>query len=307
VDPSKGHRGITAFLVERGTPGLTVGKLEDKLGIRASSTAQLHFEDLKVHESRVVGRVGEGYKIAIGILNEGRVGIGAQMLGIAQGAFNIAVPYALQRKQFGQAVADFQGMQHQIAQAATDIEAARLLVYNAARLKMAADEDPAADAKEFIKNAAMAKLYASQVAERTASLAVEWMGGMGFVKASGVEKFYRGERAATPETTPVTMHHYGSGPRTHDAPHPAPSQTQRSAPFTRARASFSSARLARSSRLRRARGCEARAQSAGSEYEPAGVALALRSSLMYRAIVSGVSRSRLAGTSSTHGLASTVT
>ena len=191
VDPSKGHRGITAFLSERSAPGLSIGKLEDKLGIRASSTAQLNFDGLRVHESRVVGKVGEGYKIAIGILNEGRVGIAAQMLGIAQGAFDIAVPYALQRKQFGTRIADFQGVQHQIAQAATEISATRALVYNAARLKMAADEDPTADPSEFISQAAMAKLYSSQVAERVTSRCIEWMGGMGFVKESGVEKFWR--------------------------------------------------------------------------------------------------------------------
>ena len=191
VDPSKGHRGITAFLAERDAPGLTVGKLENKLGIRASSTAQLHFDGLRVHESRVVGKVGEGYKIAIGILNEGRVGIAAQMVGIAQGAFDVAVKYALERKQFGTRVADFQGVAHQVAQAATEISAARALVYNAARLKMAADADPSADPSEFITQAAMAKLYSSQVAERVTSKAVEWMGGMGFVKESGVEKFFR--------------------------------------------------------------------------------------------------------------------
>ena len=191
VDPSKAHRGITCFLAERGAPGLTVGKAEDKLGIRASGTMQLSFDGLRVHESRVVGKVGEGYKIAIGILNEGRVGIAAQMLGIAQGAFDIAVPYALQRKQFGQAVGEFQGMQHQFAQAAADIEAARALTYAAARMKMEVDAAPDGDARHFIRAAAMAKLLASQVAERTASKAVEWMGGMGFVRESGVEKFFR--------------------------------------------------------------------------------------------------------------------
>jgi len=195
VDPSKGHRGITCFLAERGDPGLTVGKREDKLGIRASSTVQLHFEGLKVHESRVVGKVGEGYKYAIGILNEGRVGIAAQMLGIAQGAFNMGYSYAMQRRQFGQVVGEFQGMSHQFAQAAADLEAARVLTYNAARLKMLVDERASAgspmDPTPFIKAAAMAKLVASQVAERTSSRAIEWMGGMGFVKESGVEKFYR--------------------------------------------------------------------------------------------------------------------
>ena len=195
VDPAKGHRGITCFLAERGAPGLVVGKREDKLGIRASSTVQLHFEDLRVHESRVVGAVGEGYKYAIGILNEGRVGIAAQMVGIAQGAFDTGYAYAQQRKQFGQVVGEFQGMQHQFAQAAADIEGARALTYNAARLKMQFDERAAAgqggDAAPFIKAAAIAKLVASQVAERTASSAINWMGGMGFVKEGGAEKYYR--------------------------------------------------------------------------------------------------------------------
>ena len=195
VDPSKGYKGITCFLAERSAPGLTVGKREDKLGIRASSTVQLHFEGLRIHQSRVVGRVGEGYKYAIGILNEGRVGIAAQMVGIAQGAFDLGYAYAMQRKQFGAVVGEFQAMQHQFAAAAADIEGARLLTYNGARLKMAVDAAQAAgspiDSTPFIKAAAMAKLVASQVAERTASKAIEWMGGMGFVKESGVEKFYR--------------------------------------------------------------------------------------------------------------------
>ena len=142
-----------------------------------------------------MGKVGEGYKIAIGILNEGRVGIAAQMLGIAQGAMDVAVPYALARKQFGTPVAAFQGVQHQVAQAAADIAAVRALTYNAARLKEALDRDPAADAADFIAQAAMAKLLSSQVAERVASKAVEWMGGMGFVKESGVEKYYVRARA----------------------------------------------------------------------------------------------------------------
>ena len=195
VDPAKGYKGITCFLAERGAPGLTVGKREDKLGIRASSTVQLHFEGLRVHQSRVVGRVGEGYKYAIGILNEGRVGIAAQMVGIAQGAFDLGYRYAMQRKQFGSVVGEFQGMQHQFAAAAADIEGARALTYNGARLKMAVDAAAAAgrpiDATPFIKAAAIAKLVAGQVAERTASRAIEWMGGMGFVRESGVEKFYR--------------------------------------------------------------------------------------------------------------------
>ncbi len=195
VDPSKGYKGITCFLAERDTPGLTVGKREDKLGIKASSTVVLNFDGLKVPASRVVGKVGEGYKYAIGILNEGRVGIAAQMLGIAQGAFDLGYSYAMQRKQFGGVVGEFQGMQHQFAQVATEIEAARALTYNAARLKMRLDEETAKGAKvdhtPFVKQAAMAKLLSSQVAEKSASKAIEWMGGMGFVRESGVEKYYR--------------------------------------------------------------------------------------------------------------------
>jgi short-chain 2-methylacyl-CoA dehydrogenase len=183
VDPSLGYKGITCFLAERGMPGLTVGKKEDKMGIRASSTVPLTFEDLRVPASNIVGELGKGYKIAIEILNEGRIGIAAQMLGIAEGAFETAVPYTFSRKQFGQAVGDFQGMQHQQAQCAMEIEATRLLVHNAARRKMAG--------LPFVAEAAMAKLYASQVAERVASRSVEWMGGMGFVKDMGAEKYYR--------------------------------------------------------------------------------------------------------------------
>jgi len=195
VDPSKGYKGITCFLAERDTPGLTVGKREDKLGIKASSTVVLNFDGLKVPASRVVGKVGEGYKYAIGILNEGRVGIAAQMLGIAQGAFDLGYSYAMQRKQFGSVVGEFQGMQHQFSQVATEIEAARALTYNAARLKMRLDEETAkgnkVDHTPFVKQAAMVKLLSSQVAEKSASKAIEWMGGMGFVRESGVEKFYR--------------------------------------------------------------------------------------------------------------------
>ena len=181
--PEKGYKGITAFLVERSSPGLTVGRPEDKLGIRASSCCPLTLDGVRVPAARVVGEVGKGYKIAIEALNEGRIGIAAQMIGVAQGALDTAVAYTFQRKQFGTRVADFQGIQHQVAQAATEIEAARTLTYNAARLKMAG--------QDFVREAAMAKLFASQVAERTASKAIEWMGGMGFVKESGVEKFYR--------------------------------------------------------------------------------------------------------------------
>jgi len=183
VDPSQGYRGITAFLVERDAPGFSVGKKEDKLGIRASSTCELILEDCQVPEDNVLGEIGKGYKIAIETLNEGRIGIGAQMLGIAQGAFDYAMGYIRERKQFERAIADFQGVQFQYARMATEIEAARLLVYNAARLKDAG--------QPFVKEAAMAKLCASEVAERSASLAVELLGGVGFTKDYPVEKFYR--------------------------------------------------------------------------------------------------------------------
>jgi len=183
VDLDQGYKGITAFLVERDFEGFSVGKKENKLGIRASSTCELLFDGCKVPKENVLGEVGKGYKIAIETLNEGRIGIGAQMLGIAQGAFDYAMGYMQERKQFGKAIAEFQGMQFQYAKLATEIEAARLLVYNAARLKDAG--------QDFIKQAAMAKLYASEVAERTASLAVEFLGGVGFTKEYPVEKFYR--------------------------------------------------------------------------------------------------------------------
>src|SRR6266850_2603665 len=183
VDPSAGYKGITAFVIEKEFPGFTVGKKEDKLGIRASSTCELILEDCKVPKGNVLGEVGKGYKIAIETLNEGRIGIGAQMLGVAQGAFNYAQKYAQERKQFGKPIADFQGIQFQIGQMATDIEAARLLVYNAARMKDAG--------MDFVKEAAMAKLFASQVAERVTSLAVEIYGGYGFTKDYPVEKYWR--------------------------------------------------------------------------------------------------------------------
>jgi len=183
VDPAAGYKGITAFLVDRGAPGFTVGHKEDKLGIRASSTCELLFEECQVSRAQVLGEVGKGYKIAIETLNEGRIGIGAQMLGLAEGALEHAVRYTQERKQFGKAIAEFQGVQFQLARAATDVEAARLLVYNAARLR---------DAQQpFLKEAAMCKLFASEVAERTASLAVNLYGGYGFVKDYPVEKLYR--------------------------------------------------------------------------------------------------------------------
>src|SRR3954447_14217924 len=183
VDPSAGYKGITAFIVEKDHPGFTVGKKEDKLGIRASSTCELIMEDCKVPKENVLGEVGKGYKIAIETLNEGRIGIGAQMLGLARGAWEYAVKYAQERKQFGQAISNFQGIQFQIAQMATEIEAARLMVYNCARMKDAG--------MNFVKEAAMAKLLASQVAERVTSLAIEIYGGYGFTKDYPVEKYWR--------------------------------------------------------------------------------------------------------------------
>jgi butyryl-CoA dehydrogenase/short/branched chain acyl-CoA dehydrogenase len=183
IDQEAGYKGITAFLVEKGTPGFTLGKKEDKLGIRASSTCELVFRDCVVPASQVLGEPGKGYKIAIETLNEGRIGIGAQMLGLAQGAWGHAVKWARERKQFGKPIVEFQAMQFQLAEMATEIEAARLMVYNAARLK---------DARlEFLKEAAMCKYFASHVAERVASLAVEVYGGSGFVKDYPVEKLYR--------------------------------------------------------------------------------------------------------------------
>jgi len=183
VDPSAGYKGVTAFIIEKEFPGFTVGKKEDKLGIRASSTCELILEDCKVPKNNVVGEVGKGYKIAIETLNEGRIGIGAQMLGVARGAWEYASKYSQERKQFGKSISEFQGIQFQIAQMATDIEAARLLVYNAARLKDAG--------MNFVKEAAMAKLFCSQVAERVSSLAIEIYGGYGFTKDYPVEKYWR--------------------------------------------------------------------------------------------------------------------
>ncbi len=183
IDPSQGYKGITAFLVERDTPGFSIGKKEDKLGIRASSTCELILDGCEIPEENVLGEVGKGYKIAIETLNEGRIGIGAQMLGIAQGAFDHAARYVHEREQFGKTLIHNQGVQFQIARMATDIETARLLVYNAARLKDAG--------KDFLAEAAMAKLVASEVAERTASMAVELFGGVGFTREYPVEKFYR--------------------------------------------------------------------------------------------------------------------
>src|SRR5205085_6722482 len=183
VDPSAGYKGITAFIIEKDFPGFTVGKNEDKLGIRASSTGELILEEWRVPKSSVLGEAGKGYKIAIETLNEGRIGIGAQMAGVARGAWEYACKYAQERKQFGKPIADFQGVQFQLAQMATEIEAARLMVYNAARMKDAG--------VNFVKEAAMTKLFCSQVAERVTSLAVEIYGGYGFTKDYPVEKYWR--------------------------------------------------------------------------------------------------------------------
>ena len=183
VDPEAGYKGITAFLVERGADGFTIGKKEDKLGIRASSTTELILEDVRVPPDRVLGEVGKGYKVAIETLNEGRIGIGAQMVGLAQGALDHTVKYVQEREQFGKTIGTFQGVQFQIAQMATELEAARLLVYNAARLKDSG--------QNFLQEAAMAKLFSSQVAGRIASTAVDLFGGYGFTREYPVEKLYR--------------------------------------------------------------------------------------------------------------------
>jgi alkylation response protein AidB-like acyl-CoA dehydrogenase len=183
ADPSKGYKGITAFIVEKTFPGFGVGKKEDKLGIRASSTTELLLDGVEVPACNVLGPVGTGYKIAMETLNEGRIGIGAQMIGNAQGALAAAVSYGKERRQFGKPLADFQGVQFQLAQVATELEAARLMVYNATRLKEAG--------RDIAREAAMAKLYASQVCERVTSLALELFGGNGYTKEFPVEKFYR--------------------------------------------------------------------------------------------------------------------
>lgn len=183
VDPDAGYRGITAFVVERGFPGFTVGKKEDKLGIRASSTCELVLDDCPVPRANLLGEVGKGYKTAIETLNEGRIGIGAQMIGLARGALDATVNYTKERKQFGKSIAEFQAVQHQIARAAVDLEAAKLTVYNAARLRDAG--------RPFLTEAAICKIFSSEAAERIASLAVNLFGGNGFVKEYPVEKYYR--------------------------------------------------------------------------------------------------------------------
>jgi alkylation response protein AidB-like acyl-CoA dehydrogenase len=183
LNPDLGYRGITAFIVDRGAPGFTVGKKEDKLGIRASSTCELLFEECVVARDSVLGDVGKGYKVAIETLNEGRIGIGAQMIGVAQGALDHTIKYTKERRQFGKAIADFQGVQFQLARMAIDVEAARLLVYNAARLR---DQG-----LPFLTEAAICKVFSSEVAERVTSLAVNLYGGYGFVRDYPVEKLYR--------------------------------------------------------------------------------------------------------------------
>ena len=186
IDPEAGYRGITAFLVERGSPGFTVGKKEDKLGIRASSTCELVLEDCQVPAGNVLGELGKGYKVAIETLNEGRIGIGAQMIGLAKGALEHAIKYTKERKQFGKAIADFQAVQFQLARAAVELETARLAVYNAARLRDAG--------RPFLTEAAICKIHSSEVAERITSLAVNLFGGNGFVKEYPVEKLYRDQK-----------------------------------------------------------------------------------------------------------------
>ncbi|NUN07052.1 MAG: acyl-CoA dehydrogenase [Bdellovibrio sp.] len=183
IDMAKGYKGITAFVVEKSFPGFKVGKKEDKLGIRASSTCELLFENCEVPKANVLGEVGKGYKIAIETLNEGRIGIGAQMIGIAQGAYEAALGYVKGREQFGKPIAHFQGVQFQLAEMRTELEAARLMVYNAARLKDAG--------QDFIEAAAMAKLYSSRAAEKITSKAIDLFGGNGFTKEYPVEKFWR--------------------------------------------------------------------------------------------------------------------
>jgi alkylation response protein AidB-like acyl-CoA dehydrogenase len=189
ANPEAGHRGITAFIVERGFPGFAVGRKEDKLGIRASSTTELLLDDCEVPDANVLGPVGKGYRIAIDTLNGGRVGIGAQMIGVASGALDATVAYVQERHQFGRPLADFQAVQFQVAQAATELEAARLMVYNASRLRDAGHD--------IQKEGAMAKLYASQVCERVTSLCVELFGGYGYTKDFPVEKFYRDAKIGT--------------------------------------------------------------------------------------------------------------
>ncbi|XP_072279257.1 short/branched chain specific acyl-CoA dehydrogenase, mitochondrial [Pyxicephalus adspersus] len=189
ADVSAGYRGITCFIVPKDAEGFHIGKKEDKLGLRASSTCTLSFDNVKVPESSILGQLGQGYKYAIGMLNEGRIGIAAQMLGLAQGCFDQTIPYTKQRVQFGKRIFDFQGMQHQISHVATQLEAARLLTYNAARLREAG--------RPFRKEACMAKYFSSEVAAMTTSKCLEWMGGVGFTKDYPIEKYYRDVKIGT--------------------------------------------------------------------------------------------------------------
>jgi butyryl-CoA dehydrogenase/short/branched chain acyl-CoA dehydrogenase len=186
IDPSKGYKGITSFLVEKSFPGFSIGKKEDKLGIRASSTCELIFEECRVPKQNTLGEPGKGYRIAIETLNEGRIGIGAQMTGLARGAFELALKYSQERQQFGKPIAEFQAVQFELAEMATEIEAARLLTYNAARLRDVGNP--------FVKESAMAKLYASRAAERVASKAIEIHGGYGFTREYPVEKYFRDQK-----------------------------------------------------------------------------------------------------------------
>ncbi|KYQ58777.1 Short/branched chain specific acyl-CoA dehydrogenase, mitochondrial [Trachymyrmex zeteki] len=189
ADPAAGYRGITAFLVERDTPGLTVGKREDKLGLKASGTCMVYFDNVRIPKDNLLGKFGHGYKYAAGFLNESRIGIGAQMIGIAQGCLDATIPYTLERKQFGQEIFSFQSLQHQIAQAVTELECARLLVYNAARLMETK--------KDVMKEAAMAKLFASETACRITGKCIDFMGGVGFTTNFPQEKFYRDVKIGT--------------------------------------------------------------------------------------------------------------
>lgn len=183
ADPSQGYRGITTFILEKGMEGFSVGKKERKLGICASGTCMLHFDNVKVPEENILGEYGKGYQYAAGFLNEGRIGIAAQMTGLAQGCFDATIPYLLERKQFGQDIFSFQGMQYQVSEMATLIEASRLLTYNAARLQEAG--------LPFLKEAAMSKIFSSEMAQKVTVKCIDWMGGVGFTKDFPQEKFYR--------------------------------------------------------------------------------------------------------------------
>ncbi|KAK9497692.1 hypothetical protein O3M35_004368 [Rhynocoris fuscipes] len=183
AEPTKGYKGITCFIVEREMPGFTVGKVENKLGIKASGTCMLHFDNVRVPKCNILGEYGHGYKYAAGFLNEGRIAIGAQMVGLMEGCFNATIPYTLERKQFGSPIFDFQGLQYQISDVATKIEASKLLVYNAARLVQAK--------LPFVKEASMAKYYSSEVAHYVTAKCIDWMGGVGFTRDFPQEKFYR--------------------------------------------------------------------------------------------------------------------